>query len=102
MGLSTKIANLLSGISDPTTRIDIASTINYLFSIYSSGKANENEIRDALYEILTDVLRATHPELVEEEIKKKARTLVEDLMQSFRMESAVKRTISKFGGRLGI
>ena len=102
MSLSMKIANLLSGINDPTARIDIASTINYLFSVYSSGNANENEIRDALYEILIDVLRASHPELVEEEIKKKARTIMEDLMQSFRMESAVKRTISKFGGRFRI
>jgi len=102
MSLQSKILNLLSGITDPTMRVDIASTVNYLFSLYCGGHANENEIRDALYEICVDVVGATHPELTEEEVRKKSRTMVEEFMRAFKLESTMRRMFSRFGRRAGL
>jgi len=81
LSVQAKILNLLSGITDPTVRMDIASTVNYLFSIYSGGHANEDEIRNSLYEVCLDVISVTHPELIEEEVRKKSRTMVEEFMR---------------------
>jgi len=69
LSVQAKIMNLLSGITDPTVREDIASTINYFFSLYSSGTVKEDEIRNSLYEVCLDVVGTTHPELTEEEVK---------------------------------
>ena len=100
MSLQAKILNLIGGITDPSTRMYVASTINYFFSLYSSGHANEDEIRDALYEVCLDVVRATYPELTEEEVRKKSRTMVEEFMRAFKLESTMKRMLSRFGGRV--
>jgi len=37
MSLQARIVNLIAGIIDPTVRIDVASTINYLFAVYADG-----------------------------------------------------------------
>jgi len=102
MSLQAKILSLLSGIDDPTVRMDVASTINYLFSIYTGGHANEDEIRDALYEIFLDIIDAVHPELTREEKEKKSRTMVEEFMRAFRLESTMRRMLSRFGRRAGL
>jgi len=102
LSVQAKIMNLLSGITDPTVRVDIASTVNYLFSVYSGGHANEDEIRDCLYEVCLDVISVTHPELIEEEVRKKSRTLVEEFIRAFRLESTRRRMLSRFRGRVGL
>jgi len=91
MSVARKIINLIAGIDDPAIRMDIATTINYLFSIFSDGLAKEDQIRDALYEVFIDVLTSTKPELTDEEIKKKSRILVDDFMTAFKLESLHRR-----------
>jgi len=82
--------------------MDVASTINYLFSLYRDGHANENEVRDDLYSVCLDVVGIMHPELTEEEVRKKSRTMVEEFIRAFRLESTTRRMMSRFRGRVGL
>jgi len=100
MALQVKILSLISGIDDPAVRMDISATVNYLLQVYTSGRVKEDEVRDSLYEVFVDVLRVKSPELTDEEIKKKARELVEEFIASFRLESMTRRTYARFRPRL--
>jgi len=102
LSLQAQILNLLSGITDPTVRMDVASTINYLFSLYRDGHVNEAQIRDDLYSVCLDVVGIMHPELTEEEVRKKSRTMVEQFMRAFRLESISRRAFTRFRGRVGL
>jgi len=96
MSLQVKILNLISGIDDPSDRMYISSTINYISQLYADGHITESEVRDSLYEIFIDVLKAKNPELIEEEVKKKAKELVEEFIRAFRLESIARRTYARF------
>lgn len=100
MSLQTKILNLIGGITDPLHRMGISSTISFLYQAFASGSAREDEIRDTLYELFQDVLRFKNPELLDEEVKAKARELVEEFILAFRMESISRRVFAKFRPRL--
>jgi len=100
MSLQVKILNLISGMVDPTVRIGISSTINYLFQIFTSGTVREDDIRDSLYEVFIDVLKVKSPELTDEEVKKKARGMVEEFILAFRLESTARRTYARYRPRL--
>ncbi|RLI87538.1 MAG: hypothetical protein DRP01_01645 [Archaeoglobales archaeon] len=99
MSLQRKIMTLIAPIPDPTTRMDVASTINYLFSVYNTGVVNDDEVKDALFEVCRDVLEATNPDLGMEEIRKRAETLAKEFMSAFKLESSVRRMMSRFRGR---
>jgi len=96
MSLQAKILSLLSGIDDPATRIDIASTIRYLFEVYVHGQASDADVKRSLVEICTDVLMYSHPELTPPEIKKKSEELAEEFMRAFRIEGLRIRALSRF------
>jgi len=94
--------SLLSGILDPTTRVDIASTIQYIFDLYSSGRISDADAKNALYEICVEVLRATKPDLTDEEIKENAAELSEQFIKAFRIEGLRRRMLSQLRGKLPI
>jgi len=94
--------NLIAGITDPMVRIDVASTINYLFAIYTDGTINEGEARNALREVCTDVVYVLYPEFTEEEIRKRVASMVEGFMRAFKLESTVRRMLSRFRPRAGL
>jgi len=94
--------NLIAGITDPMVRIDVASTINYLFSVYADGTAKEAEVRGALREICTDVASVVYPEFTEEEVRKRVRVMVEEFMRAFKLESTVRRMLGRFRPRYGL
>lgn len=96
MSLQAKILSLLSGITDPAIRIDVASTINYLFDVYCNRSADENEIKDALFDICVTIIGAKHPELTMDECRSKAEILVDEIMKSFRVESIKRRIGTRF------
>jgi len=100
LSLQIKILNLISGLVDPTVRMGISSTINYLYQIFRDGRVSEDDIRDSLYEIFVDVLKFKHPEVLDEEIRKKAREMVEEFIIAFRLESTARRTYTRFRPRL--
>lgn len=99
MSVRAKVLNLLSGITDPAIRIDVSSTIFYLMDVYASGSAKEAEIKQSLFEICFDVIRATRPDLIEEEAREEAQKMADELMSAFKMETLRRRVSASFRAR---
>jgi len=93
--VASKILNLIGPILDPTIRMNIASTIHFLFGMYCDGKASDEEIRGDLREICMDVLTVIYPEWDIEELRKRADILVDEFMSAFRLESVVRRMFGR-------
>jgi len=92
--------SLISELTDPVLRIDVASTIQYVFSLFSSGDINEAQAKDTLFDVCRDVLRETKPTLTDVEIKKKAATMADEFIKAFKVESVRRRVMSRFRIRL--
>jgi len=95
MSKRDKVLSLLGGITDPVMRVDIATTMDYLMDLFSSGGANEAQIRDSLFEICQTVISYTHPELTEEEVRKKSAVMANELVKSFKVETIRRRTMAR-------
>ena len=95
MTLWTKINALLAGISDPKTRIDVATSINYLYNLFSHGVISEDQLRSDLKEICASVIEASNPLLVEEEVIQRAEAVAEDLVKTMKVESIHYRTMRR-------
>jgi len=102
LSLQARIINLIAGITDPMVRIDVASTVNYLFSVYTDGTISESEARNALREVCTDVVSVMYPEFTEEEIRKRVALMVDEFMRAFKLESTMRRMLSRFRPRAGL
>jgi len=102
MSLQARIIHLITGIADPAVRIDVASTINYLFTIYMDGTISEAEARDALRDVCMIVVSATYPEFTEQEIRKRVDSMVDEFMRAFKLESTMRRMFSRFRPRAGL
>jgi len=98
MSLSNQILSLISGITDPAVRMDIASTIRYLYDVFCSGKVSDDEIKNSLYEICKDVITATKPDLLPDEASNLAKAKAEELLKAFRIESLSRRVQVRFKG----
>jgi len=96
MSLHAKLLNLLSGIDDPSIRIEISKTIFYLYNVYASGGASEDDIRNDLVEIATMIVEEKNPTLSPDDKKKLVETIVNDLLRAFKMESMMKRSMMKY------
>lgn len=86
MSLMSKVRALISGIDDPKVRLDVAQTINFLAGLYSIGRINDNQLKDDLFEICSDVISYSNPELDAEEIRRRASAVAEELYKSIRIE----------------
>ena len=91
-----KVQALIAGIGDHKVRVDVASTINFLADLYGSGRVNEEEIRKDLLDICVDVIRASYPEFQDEEVRKRASIVAEELFQSMRVERMVGRMMARY------
>jgi len=87
MVLEQKILNLISGITDPSMRIEIARTVKFLFEVWTSGKVPANEILKDLKDVTYMVVSFKFPLLSEEELRKKAEDLAKDIFRAFKLES---------------
>jgi len=96
MSLNNLILSLISGIADPSERTNIAMTIKYLYDVYSSGKVQDKEIEESLYEVCRDVISATNPNLLPEEVDNLAKTKAEEFLKAFRIEGLQRRTLARF------
>jgi len=96
MRVTELITKLISPIKDPEMRVNVASTINYLLDVYSSGGAKEEDIRNDLYEIIETVISATMPEKTREEITKIAKDKADEFVRAFKMEGLLRRAVSKY------
>jgi len=99
MSLSQKVLALVSGIDNPRVRFDTMSTINFLFDLYNSGRISEEELRTDLADICSTVLAETNPELAEDEVRKRANTLADELARIMKVEGLRRRTLARFASR---
>jgi len=102
VSLQARIINLISGITDPALRIDVASTINYLFTVFSDGTINETEARNSVREVCMNVISVIYPEFTEEEVRRRVDTMVEEFMRAFKLESTVRRMFGRYRPRYGL
>jgi endonuclease III len=96
MSVVNLITSLISGIKEPATRMDIASTINYLLDLYSSRMITDEEVEESLREICRDVLTATMIKASKEEINKKVDEFTFEFMKAFKITSLGRRAMSKY------
>jgi len=96
MSLSQKVLALVAGIDNPKVRFDIMSTVNFLFNLFISGRVNEEQLRGDLFEICLSVLTESSPELTEEEIRKRASMLADELVRTMKIEGVSKRALARF------
>lgn len=99
MSLSNLIVNLLSGVGDPKIRSEVSSSIWYLYEVYARGRASDEEIKNDLFEICSLVLSLTRTDLIEEELRKEAWRLADELLRAFKIESLRRRLMLKFAPR---
>ena len=99
MSLNAKVLSLLSGIIGANDRISIASTIFYICDLYLSGHINEDKARDELCDVCYNIVRFTNFDLTDEEAKKKARVIVEEIMRAVKLEGARRRAFSSLRPR---
>jgi hypothetical protein len=102
MSLSQKVLALVSGIGDPRVRIDIMSTINFLFDLYVSGRINEDQLRTDLFDICQTIVSECNHELLEDEVRKRASVLVDELVRTMKVEGLRARTLARFTGRFSV
>jgi hypothetical protein len=100
MTLWTKINALLAGIGDPKTRIDIASTINFLYNLFSHGGISEDQLRQELTEICATVIEVSNPILPKDEVLKRAEAEADDLIKTMKVESIHYRVRLRMRGLL--
>jgi len=96
MRLQEILLDLLSGISDPVVRVDVASTISFLSQVYRMGKATEEQITNDLREIVREVITMKNPTLAPDELKKIVNDYVSRLMMAIKGESVFTRFGRKY------
>lgn len=100
MSLPMKIMNLVKNLRDPSMRIDVASTINYLADLFSLGKITEENLREDLEEICSTVLQEIRSDLTKEEIKELAKKEVNELVNLIKFSMVRKRMSTKYRSTL--
>jgi len=99
MSLYQKILALVSGIDSPRVRFDVMSTMHFLYDLYCSGRINEDQLRDDIFDVCVEVIAETNPELSEDEVRKRAGIVADDLVRTMRVEGVRRRILARFGGR---
>ncbi|RLG61370.1 hypothetical protein DRN86_00035 [Candidatus Geothermarchaeota archaeon] len=97
MSLQNKILSLVAGIDDPATRLEIARTILFLYEVYRTGRASDEDITKALYDVALTIIKFREPYLPDEEKREKAGKIADELFELFRMESLFKTTLRRIG-----
>ena len=100
MGLWSKVNALISGIPDNRLRIEIASTINFLYNVYAQGGVNEDQLRGELKEICRTVVELSNPMLLPEDVNDRAEVLADELIRDMKIEALMHRVRVRFGGAM--
>jgi len=97
MALWAKVNALISGIPDNRVRLDVATTINFLYSVYCDGGINEDQLRGELVSICMDVIGMSNPMLSPEDIRDRAEMAADDLVKAMKIEALVRRVRARYG-----
>jgi len=87
MTLWSKIRSLISGIGDSRVRVDIASSINFLFDLFRHGQITEEQLKKELTNICRSVIEITNPLIPEDEVSMRAEVIADDLIRTMKVES---------------
>jgi len=93
--LQAKILSILSGIDEASIRIEISKTIFYLFEIYRSGKASDEDILQDLFDVSKTIVTLRGLAVTPEEIEKKSMEIAKDLLNTFKASSLYRRVASR-------
>lgn len=96
MSLMQKIKVVIDMFSDTAMRLDVAQTLSFLFDVYANNKANEEQIRNDLHDLFLTIVRTARPDLSPDEKKKVVEDLVEDFINTFKLESSMRRMMIKY------
>jgi len=99
MSLNVKILSLLSGIIGVSDRVGIASTIFYICDLYLDGNIKEEKARAEIYNICYNIVRFANFDLTEDEARKKARVMADEIMRAVKLEGTRRLVLSKFKSR---
>lgn len=95
MSLRDLILSLISEVPETENRMGISATIYLLRDAYMHGRASEDEIKDALRDVVDAVISMTEPLLEPEEKKKKIEKWVNQLIGAIKMETVRARTLRR-------
>jgi len=96
LSVALKVKTLMAALPDPASAMNVASTINFLFNLFSNGKINEEDLRRDLRDICRTVLNITNPDLTEEDVRKRVEVVVDELVESMKIESLSRRVMARF------
>jgi hypothetical protein len=96
LSVALKVKALTAALPDPASAMNVASTINFLFNLFSNGKINEEDLRRDLRDICRTVLNITNPDLTEEDVRKRVEVVVDELVESMKIESLSRRVMARF------
>jgi len=96
VSLMQKVKVVMDMFSDTNVRLDLAQTITFLFDVYRSGRASEDQIREDLRELFMSLVSVARPELAPEERGEIASQLAEDFLSAFKLEGSFRRLMSKY------
>jgi len=89
-----KLQEILSDVPDHRTRLDVASTVNYLANLFSRGTINEEQLKEELTKILVEVLDYTQPSSPEE-LKNRAESVAQDLIRAIKVDTVSRRVAAR-------
>jgi hypothetical protein len=95
MTLWSKIRALISGIGDPKVRMDVASSINFLFDLFRHGNITEEQLKKDLTDICGSVIEVTNPLIPKDEVRERAEIVADDLIRTMKVESIHYRVRSR-------
>jgi len=90
------VMSLIADITDSAIRLDIANTLYYLKAVYISGRVREDEVKNAIAEVISDVLAYKEPELMGEQKRIRVEQLVGQFMDMMRLETLTMRLFRRF------
>jgi len=95
MSLRDLVLSLISEVPEADNRMGISATIYLLRDAYMHGRATEDDLRDALRDVVDAVISMTEPLLEPEEKKKKVEKWVNQLLGAIKMETVRVRTLRR-------
>ena len=93
------ILSLLSGITDPAERLDVARTVLLLLQAYDDGRISYDELRAELVGLFKDVIAAKNPDMSEEEVMDRAVNMAEEVIRRYRIQTSFRRAAKRLGAR---
>jgi len=99
VSLARKVEALVAGIVDPRVRVDVMSTVNFLYSLFVRGKVSEEEVFRDLVDVCSTVIRLSEPGLAEEEVRDRASSIADGLLTAMKVEGLSRRALYRYLAR---